>query len=78
MNSSTTCNESVVGPPGMSAEAADYYQDLFMKVFNTPEWQEYRTKKSLYGDFLSGQALMDYWMEERAIHETMLKEIGEI
>ena len=69
---------SVVGPPGMSAEAAAYYQDLFMKVFNTPEWQEYRTAKSLYGDFLTGQALMDYWMEERAIHETMLKEIGEI
>ena len=69
---------SVVGPPGMSAEAAAYYQDLFMKVFNTAEWQEYRQKKSLYGDFLTGDALKSYWMEERAIHETMLKDIGEI
>lgn len=69
---------SVVGPPGMSAEAAAYYQDLFSKVFQTEEWQEYRQKKSLYGDFLSGQALMDYWMNERTIHEAMLKEIGEI
>ena len=69
---------SVVGPPGMSAEAAAYYQDLFQKVFQTEEWQEYRSKKSLYGDFLSGDALMEYWMLERDIHEVMLKEIGEI
>lgn len=69
---------SVVGPPGMSDEAAAYYQNLFSKVFETAEWQEYRQKKSLYGDFLTGAALKDYWMAERAIHETMLKEIGEI
>ena len=69
---------SVVGPPGMSAEAADYYVNVFAKVFETEEWQEYRKNKSLYGDFLSGSALMEYWMTERAIHETMLKEIGEI
>ena len=69
---------SVVGPPGMSAEAAAYYQDLFSKVFQTEEWQEYKRSKSLYGDFLTGQALMDYWMNERTIHEAMLKQIGEI
>ena len=69
---------SVVGPPGMSDEAANYYQNVFAKVFETPEWQEYRTNKSLFGDFLSGQALMDYWNRERDIHEGMLKEIGEI
>ncbi len=69
---------SVVGPPGMSDEAAAYYQDLFSKVFQTEEWQEYRRAKSLYGDFLSGQALKDYWMKERDIHREMLSEIGEI
>ncbi len=69
---------SVVGAPGMSAEAAAYYQALFAKVFATEEWQKYRTDKSLYGDFLTGDGLMEYWQKERAIHETMLKEIGEI
>ena len=69
---------SVVGPPGMSAEATAYYQGVFTKVFESEEWQKYRTDKSLYGDFLSGDALKEYWMKERAIHETMLKEIGEI
>ncbi len=69
---------SVVGPPGMSAEATAYYQNLFAKVFATEEWQKYRTDKSLYGDFLTGEALMEYWQKEKAIHEIMLKEIGEI
>ena len=69
---------SVVGAPGMSDEAMMYYQDVFQKVFETEEWQEYRKKKSLYGDFLSGEALKEYWMTERTIHEAMLKEIGEI
>ena len=69
---------SVVGPPGMSAEATAYYQGVFTKVFESEEWQKYRTDKSLYGDLLSGDALKEYWMKERAIHETMLKEIGEI
>ena len=67
---------SVVGAPGMSADAANYYQSLFKKVFDSPEWQTYRTKKSLRGDFLSGSKLMDYWMIERDIHKEMLMKMG--
>ena len=69
---------TVVGAPGMSKEAAAYYQDLFTKVFNSPKWQEYRTKKSLQGDLLTGDALMSYWKKERDIHEVMLKKMGAI
>lgn len=69
---------SVVGAPGMSDDAAAYYQGLFKQVFDSPEWAEYRTKKSLQGDFLAGQALMDYWMNEREIHRQMLVKMGAI
>ncbi len=69
---------TVVGAPGMSDEAKDYYTDLFTRVFESPEWQEYRTKKSLQGDLLTGQALLDYWLVERDIHEGMLKKMGVI
>ena len=69
---------SVVGAPGMSAEAEEYYRNVFQQVFDSEEWQTYRKKKSLYGDFLTGQALKDYWAREKDIHEVMLKEIGEI
>jgi len=69
---------TVVGAPGMSKEAAAYYSELFTRVFNSPKWQEYRTKKSLQGDLLTGDALMDYWKKERDIHEVMLKKMGAI
>jgi tripartite-type tricarboxylate transporter receptor subunit TctC len=69
---------TVVGAPGMSADAQAYYTDLFTRVFNSEEWQTYRTKKSLQGDLLTGQPLMDYWLNERDIHEGMLKKMGVI
>ena len=69
---------TVVGAPGMSADAKAYYEKLFTEVFNSPEWQEYRTKKSLQGDLLTGDALMDYWKREREIHREMLIKMGAI
>jgi tripartite-type tricarboxylate transporter receptor subunit TctC len=69
---------SVVGAPGMSAEAAAYYQGVFSKVYATEEWQAYMTKKSLRGDFLTGDALKDYWADEKEIHRNMLIKMGEI
>ncbi|MBT3557853.1 MAG: tripartite tricarboxylate transporter substrate binding protein [Rhodospirillales bacterium] len=67
---------SVVGAPGMSAGAAEYYQKLFAQVFASEEWSAYRTKKSLQGDLLQGDALMSYWMNERDVHEAMLRKMG--
>ncbi|MFT5218709.1 MAG: putative tricarboxylic transport membrane protein [Planctomycetota bacterium] len=67
---------TVVGAPGMSAEAAAYYTDLFTRVFNSAKWQDYRNKKSLQGDLLTGDALMSYWKNERDIHRVMLKNMG--
>jgi tripartite-type tricarboxylate transporter receptor subunit TctC len=69
---------SVVGAPGMSAEAQEYYRNLFRKVYESPEWQGYMKKQSLQGEFLSGDALVDYWKGALKTHETMLKEIGQL
>ena len=69
---------TVVGAPGMSKEASAYYQELFTRVFYSPKWQQYRSKKSLQGDLLAGDALMAYWMKERDIHEVMLRKMGAI
>lgn len=63
---------SVVGAPGMSKDAQRYYQNLFRKVFETPEWQNYRRKNSLRGDYLSGPELMSYWLAQRQKHERWL------
>jgi tripartite-type tricarboxylate transporter receptor subunit TctC len=69
---------SVVGAPGMSKEAEDYYRDVFKKVYQTEEWQGYMKKKSLQGDFLTGSDLKTYWKQEKDVHQKMLKDIGEI
>jgi tripartite-type tricarboxylate transporter receptor subunit TctC len=69
---------TVVGAPGMSEEASAYYQELFTRVYNSPKWQQYISKKSLQGDLLTGDALMAYWIKERDIHEVMLRKMGAI
>lgn len=69
---------SVVGAPGMSPEAQAYYRGVFAAVYASDEWQGYMKSKSLYGGMLTGARLQEYWAREKAIHEVMLKEIGEI
>ena len=69
---------SVVGAPGMSADAEAFYRGVFQKVYNSDEWQTYMKEKSLQGEFLSGDDLKAYWQRERSIHETILKKMGEI
>jgi len=69
---------SVVGAPGMSKEAQEYYQQMFSKVYQTPEWQQYMAKKSLRGKFVTGKELSDYWAQEKSIHARILKHIGEL
>ncbi len=69
---------SVVGTPGMSKDAAEYYRGLFKKVYDTEEWQTYMQKKSLQGEFMTGDALMKYWIRENKVQETMLRKMGAI
>ena len=69
---------AVVGAPGMSDEALAYYTDLFTKVYNSADWQKYKSSKSLMGDFMAGQALRDYWNVQRNRHESILRASGAI
>jgi tripartite-type tricarboxylate transporter receptor subunit TctC len=69
---------SVVGAPGMSAEAEAYYTNLFEQVYASADWQEYKSKKSLMGELLSGDDLMAYWKLQRSNHEIILRASGAI
>ena len=69
---------SVVGAPGMSEEARAYYTELFTKVYNSEDWQAYKSKKSLMGDLMSGEQLSDYWRDQRDNHEQILRSSGAI
>lgn len=69
---------AVVGAPGMSDEAAAFYSGLFSKVFNSDDWQKYKSAKSLQGDFLAGDGLVSYWDTQRNRHQKILKASGAI
>ena len=60
---------SVVGAPGMSKPAEAFYQNLFKRFFAGKAWQKYREDNSLSGDFISGDALRQYWLKEREKHQ---------
>lgn len=69
---------AVVGAPGMSEAALKYYTDMFTSVYNSADWQKYKTDKSLMGDFMAGGDLVSYWDTQRSRHETILKASGAI
>ena len=63
---------AIVGPPGMEEEAAEYYRDLFQKVYDTPEWQEYMSSESLEALPLTADEARDYWQTQIQNHEELL------
>ena len=63
---------AIVGPPGMEEAAAEYYRDLFQKVYDTPEWQEYMSSESLEALPLTADEARDYWQTQIQNHEELL------
>ena len=68
---------AVVGAPGMSADAATYYQDLFKTIYNTTEWQDYMGSESLSPLWLDPNEQKAYWATQVANHKELLAKMGE-
>ncbi|EFL87522.1 tripartite tricarboxylate transporter substrate binding protein [Ahrensia sp. R2A130] len=68
---------AVVGAPGMSDEAAAYYQGLFQKIYDTPEWQGYMKSESLSALPMDPDTQREYWKTQVTNHEELLKAMGE-
>ncbi len=66
---------SFVAPKDMPAEAVAYYTDMFEQLSQTEEWQTYTKEKALMADFLTGDDLQAYFLEERAKHDAILKDM---
>ncbi len=69
---------SIVAPPGIPADVQAFYVEVFNKVNESAEWKEYTAKKALNRAFLTGDALMAYFKDEREKHRALLKDMGEI
>ncbi len=68
---------AVVGAPGMSDDAAAYYQDLFKKIYDTEEWQSYMASESLSPLWMDADEQKAYWATQVARHKELLAEMGE-
>ena len=68
---------AVVGAPGMSDEAAAYYQDLFKRIYDTQEWQDYMASESLSPLWMDPEEQVEYWQTQVERHRALLQEMGE-
>ena len=67
---------AVVGAPGMSDEAAAYYQTLFTEIFNSEEWQGYLETEALSPLWMNPDEQREYWKLQVDVHTKLLSEIG--
>ena len=68
---------AVVGAPGMSEEAAEYYRNLFQTIYDTEDWQNYMASESLEALPMDADAQREYWSTQVTNHEVLLKAMGE-
>ena len=66
---------AVVGAPGMSEEAAAYYQDLFKQIYESQEWQDYMASESLSPLWMTPEEQREYWETQLSRHEQLLSEM---
>ncbi len=68
---------AVVGAPGMSDDAAAYYQNLFSEIYNSEEWQGYMESESLSPLWLNPDEQRAYWQTQVERHKELLAAMGE-
>jgi tripartite-type tricarboxylate transporter receptor subunit TctC len=68
---------AVVGAPGMSDEAAAYYQAVFTQVYESAEWQGYLESESLSPLWMSPEEQRAYWDTQVANHRELLASLGQ-
>jgi len=68
---------AVVGAPGMSEDAAEYYRNLFTQIYETQAWQDYLESESLSPLWMNADEQREYWTMQVANHEDLLKKLGE-
>lgn len=67
---------AVVGAPGMSDEAAAYYQDLFKQIYESEEWQGYMASESLSPLWMGADEQKAYWTTQVERHKELLAKMA--
>ena len=67
---------AIVGAPGMSDEAAAYYREVFGKVYDSSDWQDYLASESMSPMPMDEAQTRAYWTTQVQNHRKLLAEIG--
>ena len=67
---------AVVGAPGMSDEAAEYYRNLFTEIFNSEEWQGYLEAEAMSPLWMNADEQREYWKLQVDVHTQLLASFG--
>ena len=82
-----TCKESCIDfqylmlrgifmPPGVEQEHVDFYVDLFTKVRETPEWQDFMKKGAFTPSFMTGAEFENWLAETEDLHRNLMTQAG--
>jgi putative tricarboxylic transport membrane protein len=63
-------------PSGVEQEQVDYYVDLFQKVRETPEWQDFMSKGAFNTTFMAGDEYRTWVAEAAERHKNLMAEAG--
>lgn len=63
-------------PAGVKQEAVDYYVDLFKKVRETPEWQEFMAKGAFSNTFMTGEEYKNWVAKAADTHKELMTAAG--
>ncbi|MBE0453018.1 Bug family tripartite tricarboxylate transporter substrate binding protein [Roseovarius autotrophicus] len=67
---------AIVGAPGMSDEAAAYYQKLFEEIYNSEEWQGYLETEAMSPLWMEPDEQRAYWEVQVQTHSDLLARIN--
>jgi tripartite-type tricarboxylate transporter receptor subunit TctC len=63
-------------PGRVTPEQTAFYEDLFKKVTQTPEYKDYMEKQALKPVYMSGAEMMKFLEEDDALNKTLMTEAG--
>ena len=68
---------SINGPPGMSAEAQEWYINLFQTLFESDEWQKFCVDDGLdCAEWVGGADLAAFHVSQIERHKALIDEVG--
>lgn len=66
----------VMAPPGIPAEAVDFYIRTLEKTRATPEWKDYVRKFGVTEQWIAGKELATFLQDEEKVYRKLMTELG--